>query len=1146
MKKLYAALVAVATLLSLTSFAQTTVFSDDFSTNTNTAFTTNGPIGGSAWSVTVSGADWGARRNTTGVLELTNDASATTNAAGSVLASVATTSFTSPYSSTLNANTGTVTWNFNIRSPRTDPAGLASGSYGAAFILAGTANTSRTTGTGYAITYGQSGATDPVRLIAYSSGLGTSTDVIVSNTSGLTDFGTEYLSIRVIYTPSTNTWELLLRNDGATAFADPAAGTLTSQGTAVNNAYTGTSLPLLGAFWNGSTAANQIASFDNVSVIVGGTAAPDLTPPTITTLSPANGATGVSVNSTATITFSEAIQKLTGNILVKRSSDNVVVQTVDVATAAVSVSGSSASFALSGLAPNTAYYIEVPAASFEDLAGNDFAGFSGNSTWSFTTSAFIGNLLSANFNICTTGSPGSVTDGFTRYSVTGAQVWDCTTFGNNTSNGMQINGFANGTNVTNEDWLISPALNLTSTTYPLLSFWSRTRFNGAPLQLKVSTNYSGSGDPRLATWTDLNGKFPAQTSDVWTLSNNINLSAYKQASVYIAFVYNSTDEEGARWTLDDVSIDNSSAPPPPSLTTSTADVQFSFVANGSSSTRSFVVNGNDITTDITLTVSGSAFTISSDNVNFSNTVTFLAANANNIPQTVYVRFAPTQAGINYNGSISISSSSLNTIVSLKGSSLDPANTLEVVNWNIEWFGSTGNGPTNETQQEQNVVTLMQNANADVYALSEIVSETRLAAVVSQLPGYSYVISNYGSHTNTSANPPSALADAQKLAFVYRTSLLSNVTTTALLSQGINSSADLTNPAYNYFASGRFPYMMSADVTLNGVTKNMKFILLHAKANTSPTATSYDRRKKGSDTLYYTLQQNYANDNIIILGDFNDDLDQTITDGITPPTTSYVAFTSDATNFFAPTLALSQAGKKSTVSYNDVIDHVVVSNEARSLYIAGSAAILTDLAATIPSYGSTTSDHYPVFTRYDFSVSQIPTPLTLLQFGAQKQGRNALLNWSTTDEVNTKDFIIERSADGRNFTNAATIAAAGNSNSVRNYQYTDLAPAGTVQYYRLRMNDLDGKFTHSRTVRLEFNRSYSVWVSPNPAQSSFVVSTNANAPVQMELVNSSGVVVKRQLLNGNLTNVNIASLASGLYIVRFVYQNEATTQKLIKE
>ena len=63
------------------------------------------------------------------------------------------------------------------------------------------------------------------------------------------------------------------------------------------------------------------------------------------------------------------------------------------------------------------------------------------------------------------------------------------------------------------------------------------------------------------------------------------------------------------------------------------------------------------------------------------------------------------------------------------------------------------------------------------------------------------------HIPIQFNPPSALAEAQKLAFIYKTSIFNNFSTTALLSQGINSAADISNPAYNYWASGRFPFMM---------------------------------------------------------------------------------------------------------------------------------------------------------------------------------------------------------------------------------------------------------------------------------------------------------------------------------------------------
>jgi hypothetical protein len=209
-----------------------------------------------------------------------------------------------------------------------------------------------------------------------------------------------------------------------------------------------------------------------------------------------------------------------------------------------------------------------------------------------------------------------------------------------------------------------------------------------------------------------------------------------------------------------------------------------------------------------------------------------------------------------------------------------------------------------------------------------------------------------------------------MAFVYKTSVFSNVTTTPLLSVGINTAADLSNPNYNYWASGRFPFMMSADVTLNCVTRQMKFILVHAKANTSPTNVSYERRKNGADALYAELNANYSNDHIVILGDFNDDLDQSITAGFT--TTSWNIFTEDAANYAPLTLPLSLAGKKSTVSYNDVIDHVVVSNELASHYMNETASILTDVTSLVSNYGSTTSDHYPVFTRYTFTNTTAPS------------------------------------------------------------------------------------------------------------------------------------------------------------------------------
>src|SRR5262249_49475632 len=152
-----------------------------------------------------------------------------------------------------------------------------------------------------------------------------------------------------------------------------------------------------------------------------------------------------------------------------------------------SVTMNQASFEITGLLFSTQYYVQMDAGTFKDVLNNNFHGISNNSTWTFTTvgpppPGVLG--LNYNFDVCNT----PFSNGFTQYSVIGPQKWECTTFGIDAShtptgsapNGVQINGFS-GTNIPNEDWLISPSFDLTGTTYPLLSFWSRTAFNGLPL-----------------------------------------------------------------------------------------------------------------------------------------------------------------------------------------------------------------------------------------------------------------------------------------------------------------------------------------------------------------------------------------------------------------------------------------------------------------------------------------------------------------------------------------------------------------------------------------------------------------------------------------------------------------------------------------
>ena len=583
-----------------------------------------------------------------------------------------------------------------------------------------------------------------------------------------------------------------------------------------------------------------------------------------------------------------------------------------------------------------------------------------------------------NFNTCAT----ALSDGWSQYSVAGAQVWACTTFGRDpnapsattaTPYGVQMNGYSGG-NVANEDWFISPSFNLTTYSFPLFSFWSRTAFNGPGLKLMVSTNYSGSGAPSAATWTDLNAQFPGASSDVWTQTAGIDLSAYKSARVYLAFVYTSTTTGAARWTLDDIALTNSTTAPAPSFFTDVTSLAFGYQAVGTSGTRTLNVTSANLTGDVTLTSGNAAFTLSKDGTTFANSITLTQAEANGAVKAVTVRFTPTVASTNYSATIALATAGATSkTVAVSGNTYDTAKTLEVVNWNMEWFGTSaaGFGPNDKNLQYTNAFTVLNALRADVYALEEVVDTVRLRNLAAQLSSasglpYAYKISEFGSRADSKTDEDYLLT--QKLAFIYRTDMVRNPSFVGLLRCSQNTAC----AAYSPWASGRFPYSMRADVTLDGVTKKVNFVVIHAKANSADTSPDdYARRKTGADLLKAELEANYASDNTLIVGDYNDVLNGTIATGVTPAISSYSAFTQDA-SYLQVTLPLAQAGARSTASYPTVIDNVIANRNMAQYYITGTAAIRTDVTATIANYASTTSDHYPVFSRYSFTSAVLAT------------------------------------------------------------------------------------------------------------------------------------------------------------------------------
>ncbi len=145
-----------------------------------------------------------------------------------------------------------------------------------------------------------------------------------------------------------------------------------------------------------------------------------------------------------------------------------------------------------------------------------------------------------------------ISGGWTVQQALGSINWSTSTKGGAPNPYCQISNYAASVNTACETWLISPALAIASATNPVLTFKNAYSYNGPPLGLYVSTNYTG-GLPSTATWTQV--PFAASTgSFVFAGSGNILLGEYKTNTTRMAFKYTGTNSSGSTWELDDIVV----------------------------------------------------------------------------------------------------------------------------------------------------------------------------------------------------------------------------------------------------------------------------------------------------------------------------------------------------------------------------------------------------------------------------------------------------------------------------------------------------------------------------------------------------------------------------------------------------------------
>jgi hypothetical protein len=171
------------------------------------------------------------------------------------------------------------------------------------------------------------------------------------------------------------------------------------------------------------------------------------------------------------------------------------------------------------------------------------------------------------------------------------------------------------------------------------------------------------------------------------------------------------------------------------------------------------------------------------------------------------------------------------------------------------------------------------------------------------------------------------------------------------------------------------------------------------------------------------------------------------------------------------------------------------------------------------------------------------PVKLTNFMVNISGTNSCeIKWSSSQETEPVKYIIQRSNNGRDYADIATIN--GLQQAINKYAYTDLAINNGTQFYRVKVAELSGLIFYSAVVAIKSDDKFGFSVFPNPATRDFKVSVAPQfLPAVLELYNAQGIRVvadKTVLQTTTISNY----LSKGIYTLKVTGNNNISIAKKI--
>ena len=180
----------------------------------------------------------------------------------------------------------------------------------------------------------------------------------------------------------------------------------------------------------------------------------------------------------------------------------------------------------------------------------------------------------------------------------------------------------------------------------------------------------------------------------------------------------------------------------------------------------------------------------------------------------------------------------------------------------------------------------------------------------------------------------------------------------------------------------------------------------------------------------------------------------------------------------------------------------------------------------------------------------PLPVTFVDVKASKQKEQINVNWKVENEINIREYAVEKSANGVNFIKVGTVTASG----LSEYAFVDASPFAGNNFYRIRSVGILGEISYSKIVKVSFEAEPMISIFPNPIKSdrkSTISFKNVVAgSYTLKLTNNLGQVLMRKVIQHDGVTIQYdftlsKTISNGNYTLEIIGQdNKKTSLKIL--